>query len=415
MRVAGKPPRMFRLEADRLIDGIHDVPREPGEIVVAGERIVAVRGALAGAEPRDQELVLSCPGCTLLPGLIDFHSHVGIDTRRPDLAAQVQVPPSHYLARGIGLLQEDLYAGVTTVRLCGDRYGADLALRRTVEGGTVIGPRLLAAGRAIRSPHSSGGAVASVLTDDVEEISRAVRENLDAGADLVKLFVSGGVGDPARAPTECYYTEAHVAAAVRQARAANRPVGAHLLGGPGVAAAVGGGVDVIEHGWFLTDGDLDLVDRHHVLLTITLGVLCGPHGHAFGGDPVPQARLRALGDAARETTRKVIARRLPYVLGTDAVHGCLADELRWVVALGESPLRAIRAATVRPAVALGLGDRLGSLEPGKVADVIAVEGNPLEDVEAMTRVRLIVSRGRIVRAADLGGGTGGESRVHRSG
>jgi imidazolonepropionase-like amidohydrolase len=103
------------------------------------------------------------------------------------------------------------------------------------------------------------------------------------------------------------------------------------------------------------------------------------------------------------------------VLGTDAVHGCLADELRWVVALGESPSRAIRAATARPAVALGLGDRLGSLERGKVADVIAVEGNPLEDIEAMTRVRLVVSRGRVVRAADLGGRSDEEDRVRRPG
>jgi len=405
---------MFRLEADRLIDGVHDLPREPGEIAIAGERIVAV-GRESRASGPAPSLVLSLPGCTLLPGLIDFHSHVGIDTRRSDLVVQVQAPPGEYLARGIGLLQEDLCAGTTTVRLCGDRHGADLALRRAAEDGSIIAPRPRVAGRAIRSPRTSGGAVASVLTDDAGEISRAVQENLDAGVDLVKLFVSGGVGDPARDPTECVYTEAHVAAAVRHAHAAGRPVAVHLLGGPGVAAAVGGGVDVIEHGWFLTDGDLGLMARRNVLLTITLGVLCGPRGHLFGGDPTARARLGALGEAARETARKVIARRLPYVLGTDAVHGCLADELRWVVVLGESPSRAIRAATARPAVALGLGDQLGSLESGKVADVIAVEGNPLEDIEAMTRVRLVVSRGRIVRAADLEGRSDEKDRVRRPG
>jgi imidazolonepropionase-like amidohydrolase len=397
---------MIRIEADQLIDGVGDQPRRPGYLLIDGERIAALEhhpmGAFPPAADAPGPLGLSLPGCTLLPGLIDFHSHLGIDTRRGHLDAQVGVPVPEYIANGISRMLEDLQAGVTTVRLCGDRHGVDLMLRRAVEEAGVVGPRIVAAGRAIRSPRCSGGAVASVMTDGPEEIDRAIRDNLEDGVDFVKLFVSDGVGNPAVEPTTCYYGEAHVAAAARRAHAAGRRVAAHLLGGPGVAAALGGGLDVIEHGWFLTDRDLDLVGRSGALITLTTGVLCGPRGHALERTPDASPRLQRLAGQALETTRKVIARGLRYAVGTDALHGCFADELAWLVTLGETQMRAIRAATAWPASALGLGDAVGSIEPGKIADVIAVDGDPLEDISAMGRVRLVVSRGRIVYLEERG-------------
>jgi imidazolonepropionase-like amidohydrolase len=383
---------VIRIEADRLIDGAGDQPHRPGRVDIEGDRVSGVDGRLG---PPPAPLVLSLPGCSLLPGLWDFHSHLGLDTRRGQLSAQVRVPAGEYVANGVSRILEDLRAGVTGVRMCGDLHGIDLAVRRAVEEGAIVGPRLVAAGRAIRSPRCSGGAVASVLTDDPEEIERAARDNLEAGVDFIKLFISDGVGNPAVDPTTCYYGEAHVAPAARLAHEAGRPIAAHLLGGPGVAAAIGGGLDVIEHGWFLTDADLDLVERYGTLITLTTGVLCGPRAHAFERNPETDARLRRLADRALETTRKVIARRMRYVVGTDALHGCLADELAWLVRLGESPMRAILSATAWPAAALGLASSLGTIEVGKVADVIAVEGDPIEDIAALSRVRLVVSRGRI--------------------
>lgn len=384
---------MIRIEADRLIDGAGDQPQHPGRVDIEGDRVTRLDGRMG---PSPDSLVFSLPGCSLLPGLWDFHSHLGLDTRRGQLSAQVRVPVGEYVANGVSRILEDLRAGVTSVRACGDLHGIDLAVRRAVEEGAIVGPRLVAAGRAIRSPRCSGGAVASVLTDDPKEIEQAVRDNLETGVDFVKLFISDGVGNPAVDPTTCYYGEAHVAPVVRQAHDAGRAVAAHLLGGPGVAAAIGGGLDVIEHGWFLTDRDLDLVERSGTLITLTTGVLCGPRAHAFERSPETDARLQRLAERALETTRKVIARRMRYVVGTDALHGCLADELAWLVRLGESPMRAILAATAWPAAALGLASSLGTIEVGKVADVIAVEGDPVEDITALSRVRLVVSRGRIV-------------------
>jgi imidazolonepropionase-like amidohydrolase len=397
---------MIWIEADQLIDGVGEQPQRPGRLLIAGERIVQMDPGSSGATSpaaAAPDLRLSLSGCTLLPGLVDFHSHLGIDTRRSHLGSQIGVPAPEYVSSGIGRMVDDLRAGVTTIRLCGDRHGIDLAIRRATAEGSVIGPRLVVAGRAIRSPRCAGGAVASVFTDSSDEIDRAVRENLNDGVDFIKLFVSDGVGDSAVEPTTCYYGETHVAAAARRAHEGGRPVAAHLLGGPGVAAALGGGLDVIEHGWFLTDRDLDLVVRYGALITLTTGVLCGPRARAFDRTPETAPRFQRLAGQALETTRKIIARGLRIAVGTDALHGCLADELAWLVTLGETPMRAIRAATAWPASALGLGDIVGTIAPGKMADVIAVEGDPLQDISAMAQVRLVVSRGRIVYCDQRGG------------
>lgn len=383
------------LRADGVWDGLSDAATRPGAVLIEQGRVVAVGAGLSA--PAETE-VIDLPGCTLLPGLIDMHGHARLNAREGPLAPQVRDDPVRYVLRSVQNLQSDLRAGVTTVKTNGDRDFLDIGLRQAIADGLVEGPRLVVATRGIKAPESTAGIVATAFCRGVQAIRRAVEENLERGADFIKIYVSGGLLEPPEEACRAYYSLEEIAAAVEAAAAGGTYVTAHCAGGPTADWCAEAGVRLLEHGYYLTDEQLAKLSRSGTWLDLTLGVCFHPEGHAaqavrHGADPAPLKVREAM---ARDTARRAIASGTPFTLGTDGMHGLLVYEVEQAVALGARPVDALRAVTVHAARAMGRSEDLGALAPGRLADVVAFAGDPLHDIGALWRVRAVFKEGRRV-------------------
>lgn len=240
------------------------------------------------------------------------------------------------------------------------------------------------------------------MVDGVDEVRRAVRENLNQGADLTKLMITSRAGpDPAKFQLGVFHLEPtltrdEIAVAIEETHRMGKPVAAHLHGGAGLAWAVEAGLDTIEHGGDLTDDDLDLVLKHDTWLVFTLTVLFdkrGLEGMSAWEDPDFRERLRARRDRVRQLVPKAAKAGAKIAIGSDARHGYFALEMAYLVDFGLSALEAIQAGTARAAEALRVADRVGTLEAGKLADIISVRGDPLADIRVMQDVNMVMKGG----------------------
>ena len=380
------------LVADAVWDGTSERLARPGRVLIEGARLAAV-GPTVEAEGAE---VVTLPGCTLLPGLIDMHGHCRINARVGNTRAQFRDGPVEYVLQSVRNLQTTLASGVTTVKSNGDRDFLDVGLREAIAGGLVAGPRLFVATRGIKAPDCTAGLVATAFCVGPRQVRTAVEQNLARGADFIKIFVSGGLLEPRGEACRAYYSFDEIRAAVEAADAAGSYVVAHCVGGPTATWCAEAGVRVIEHGYYLTDEQLDLMRERGTWLDVTLGVSFHPEGHLAEalarGDDAPELRVREA--AALDTVRRCLERGTRFVLGTDSLHGLLAYEAEQIVALGASPVAALRALTRDAARVLGQEHQLGTLEPGKLADVVAVRGDPTADVGALWRVETVYKEGR---------------------
>jgi len=381
--------------ARRLFDGLGSGVLEDSALVIRGDRIHWV-GAAADlpAEPAEERLDLG--DVTLLPGLIDMHSHLRIIQGQGNLHQQMRDPDVPYVLHALRHLQMNLRAGVTTMKTNGDRAFFDVQMREAIQSGLARGPRLFVAGKGIKSSRCTGGIVATAICDGPVAIRQAVRENVEAGVDFIKIFATGTILGPREAVLQPAYSPEEIRAAADTAHAANRLIVAHCHGGPAADECIRAGVDILEHGSLLSWEQLEMMAERGTWLCITLGVLSHPHGEVAERLKGPQAdEIRRRIDEVQEVMREAIRAGVRYIVGTDAVHGALAFEVQALERLGASRAEALRAATSQAGAALGRPGEFGMLRPGALADLIAAAGNPFESLEALDRVTWIMQGGQV--------------------
>ncbi len=380
------------LHGAQLLDGTGADPVADGAVVVEVDRITQLGRAGTLRMPRGTEVV-ECGG-TILPGLVNAHTHCSIIPGLGDQTGQMRQGPLPSGFRAVGNMRRELLSGVTTARVMGEEHHLDIELRRAIDGGAVSGPRLLCCGIHLTSAHGHGRALTT--TDGVEGMRSRVRQNIAAGADWIKLFVTGGVSSVGASLEAYTYTREEIRAACDEAHRAGRRVAAHAHGGPGVRVALEEGVDTIEHGALLTADDVDLMIELNRWLVCTFSILYHADGieRTDRHNPAIWTKVVSLREQEEARFREILASRIHYTVGTDSMHGLLWYEMATLVRFGVSPMHAIRAGTAWAAEACGVGDRAGVLAAGRPADVIAVDGDPLHEIEALRRVRLVMKGGR---------------------
>jgi len=348
---------------------------------------------------------------TVLPGLIDCHTHL---TGSPYLLGPAGRHTSYPRDALLGARHArlTLEAGFTTVRNVGAGGYADVALRDAILAGDVPGPRMLVSGPALSitgghgdenflAPqyHASGDGVA----DGVPAVMAKTRENIKFGADLIKFMATGGVLSEGDIPALAQYSPEEMKAIVDTAHGLGRKVAAHAHGAGGIKYAVLAGVDSIEHGSYINDEDIQLMKQHGTYLvpTIWLGDWLLDNYQKLGFTPNMIEKMKTVLPIARQNVAHAFQSGVKVAFGTDAAvypHGMNAHEFAVMVKLGMTPLGSIQAATLNAADLLGWSDRVGTLEAGKFADLIAVNGDPLGDVRLLETVKFVMKGGEVVKA-----------------
>jgi imidazolonepropionase-like amidohydrolase len=407
------PPPPVHLRSARLLDVDKGELIEPGELLVDNGRIVAVGPTSVPSEA----VAIDLGDLTLLPGLMDMEVNLllgGPDHESP--LNPVQDDPAVRTLRAVANARRTLRAGFTTVRNLGlfVQTGGlllDVALKKAIDLGWIDGPRVVPAGHAISptgghldptmfqafAPHIMPLTVEEGIANGVAEIRKAVRYQIKHGAQLIKVCASGGVMSHTGPAGAQQYSSEELRTVAEEAHRAGLRVAAHAHGDDGIRAAIEAGIDCIEHGSLMSDETLDLLVESGTFLVPTTYLADGMDTSRAA--PELQAKAAEVFPKARETISKAVARGARIACGTDAPaipHGRNAKELIALVDRGMTPLGAIRAATTVSADLIDVDDR-GRLEPGLLADVIAVPGDPLSDIGVTEDVRFVMKGGQVYR------------------
>ncbi|HET8913221.1 MAG TPA: amidohydrolase family protein [Ktedonobacteraceae bacterium] len=397
----------FVLKNMTLIDGTGRPPQENAVLVIREGKIAFVGNAIEWQPEPDEPInTLDLQGKYVIPGLIDCHVHLAMDGP-PDSKLVGERAWTTLLM--LKHAQNSLAAGVTTLRDVGGRHGLEFSVKRAIEQGMWVGPRMQLAGKLL-SMTSAGTEYYDGMyreADGKEEVRKATREQLKAGADLIKVMATGAVLTPDENPDTIQYSRSEIAVAVNEAAKVGKSVAAHAHSLQGIRNAVAAGVKTIEHGTYLNKDEhlMSVMAERNIFLVPTLkagfDVL---YGDRPGVPDWIREKLKYIQEDALLSVRQALKLGVPIAMGTDAAtpynyHGDNALELTWMQQAGLSPMQAIVASTANAARALGWENWLGTLEVNKVADLVVLASNPLDDLRLLadrSKIELVMKGGQVV-------------------
>jgi imidazolonepropionase-like amidohydrolase len=401
-------PKIIAIKAGRLIDGLSNAVINNAFILIEGDKITAVGPDVkvpAGAE------VIDLKNATVLPGLIDCHTHV---TGQPSNYYDDVFRKSHLDEAVTAHIyaRRTLEAGFTTIRNLGSGEFVDVALRNAINRGEVAGPRMVCATLAIGatgghadvngfSPYLKFDSFSRVA-DGVDEIRKRVRYQIKYGADVIKMVATAGVLSEEESVGAPQYTLEEMKAMVEEAAMWGKKVAAHAHGTEGIKRAVLAGVASIEHGSFLDDEAIRLLKERGTYLVADVyndDYILAEFAKLGYPEKIIE-KERKVGRTQRESFQRAVKAGVKIAYGTDAgvyPHGWNGKQFAHMVRWGQTPMEAIKAATVNAADLLGWSDRVGAIAPGKFADIIAVEGDPLKDINEMERVKFVMKGGVVYK------------------
>lgn len=402
------------IHAGKLITAENNQVKQTMTVVVENNKIVSIQEGFI--TPKEGDELIDLSEHTLMPGWIDMHTHITSQVGPRSYLERFTLNEADFALKGVDYAKKTLNAGFTTIRNLNDAYNTSVALKKAINQGIVEGPRIFTAAKALSSTGGhidpTNGFTSSLMGDpgpnqgvvnSAEDARKAVRQRYKDGADLIKIAATGGVLSVAKSGQNPQFTDEELAAIVDTAKDYGFKVAVHAHGKEGMIRAIKAGVDSIEHGTYMDDNIFKLMKKHgtYYVPTVLAGKWVAEKAQIDGFFPaLVRPKAAAIGPLIQETLGRAYKAGVKIAFGTDSgvsAHGDNGKEFIYMAEAGMKPIDVIRAATYHASMLLGENDSLGTVTEGKFADLVAVKGDPIADIQAMTQLAFVMKDGKVYR------------------